>query len=141
MIRTLKETALAFINGLENTNAKEIAALFTESGEIYLPYNNKLFEDAIVGRKSIEQFYAQVFENFTQMSFDIIEIEESGNTGFLFLHFKGRISIGEGEYYCNNYYSTFRIEPDGLIKEYVEVFDPILAARQLDLMDKIIAKE
>ncbi len=140
-MRTIRETALALIKGLENTNAKEIADLFIESGEIYLPYSNGLFEDALVGRKSIEQFYAQVFSNFTQMSFEIIQVEENVSTGFVFLHFKGKISIGGGKYYSNNYYSTFRIQPDGLIKEYVEVFDPVLAARELGLMDKITGKE
>ncbi len=133
----LTDTALAFIKGLEHTNAKEIANLFEESAEIYLPYSNGLFVDALVGKKSIEQFYVGVFTNFTQMSFDIIEVEENQETGFVFMHFKGKILIGEGKYYGNNYYSTFRIQPNGLIKKYVEIFDPVLAARELGMMDKI----
>ena len=131
------DTALALIKGLEHTDAKEIADLFVESGEIYLPYSNGLFEDAFVGKKAIEQFYAGVFANFTQMSFEILELEENTETGFVFMHFKGKILIGESKYYANNYYSTFRIRPNGLIEKYVEIFDPVLAARELNLMDKI----
>ncbi len=137
IMNKLTDTALAFIKGLEHTNAKEITDLFVENGEIYLPYSNGLFVDALVGKKAIEEFYVGVFANFTQMSFDIIEIEANPETGFVFMNFTGKILIGEGKYYGNNYYSTFRIQPDGLIEKYVEVFDPVLAARELNLMDKI----
>ncbi len=133
----IKDTALAFIKGLEHTNAKEIAALFVENAKIFLPYSNGLFVDSLDGTKAIEEFYVGVFNNFTEMSFEILEVEENTETGFVFMHFTGKILIGEGKYYGNNYYSTFRIQPDSKIKEYVEIFDPVLAARELDLMDKI----
>ena len=40
-------------------------------------------------------------------------------------------------FYENNYYSTFTFDEEGKITEYVEIFNPIVAARGFGLLDNI----
>jgi len=51
--------------------------------------------------------------------------------------YQGKIQLKAGGTYENDYYSTFRFNEDVLIEEYVEIFNPIVAARGFGLMDQI----
>ncbi|GJM61859.1 alpha/beta hydrolase [Persicobacter diffluens] len=52
--------------------------------------------------------------------------------------FEGRIKLkGDAGWYKNDYYATFKFNEAGLIEEYVEIFNPIVAAQGFGLIDQI----
>jgi ketosteroid isomerase-like protein len=55
-----------------------------------------------------------------------------------FVKYKGKIKLkNDAGWYENDYYSTFKFNEEGKITEYVEIFNPIVAARGFGLIDKI----
>jgi len=76
--------------------------------------------------------------NFDGMDFSIEEIYAMEEPKIVFVKYKGRIKLkNDAGYYENDYYSTFKFNESGLITEYVEIFNPIVAARAFGLIDKI----
>ena len=56
----------------------------------------------------------------------------------VFVKYTGNIQLKNGAgVYSNQYYSTFKFNDEGKIEEYVEIFNPIVAARGFGLLDKI----
>jgi ketosteroid isomerase-like protein len=72
------------------------------------------------------------------MSFDIEEIYAMEDPTIVFVKFKGDIVLkNNAGVYSNDYYATFRFNEEGKITEYVEIFNPIVAARGFGLIDQI----
>ena len=133
-----KNTVKAFFKALENENAAEIAALVAEDGKHINPYASGLFPEGATGRQEIENYWKPVFPNFDGMRFPIEEIYAMENPDIVFVKFTGSIKLkNNAGFYKNDYYATFKFNPQGFIKEYVEIFNPIVAARGFGLLDKI----
>lgn len=133
-----KETVRAFFKAIENENAREIANLFAENGKQVNPYHSDLFPKGAEGKNAIEAYWKPVFPNFDGMTFPIEEIYALEDPNMVYVKYTGNIKLKNNTgVYANNYYSIFRFNEEGKILEYVEIFNPIVAARGFGLIDKI----
>ena len=72
------------------------------------------------------------------MEFMIEELLGTEDPKTVFVKYQGKIKLKNGAgYYTNQYYSTFKFDDAGKIVEYVEIFNPIVAAQAFGLMDSI----
>ncbi|OSY88586.1 hypothetical protein WH52_05865 [Tenacibaculum holothuriorum] len=133
-----KETVRAFFNALTAENAETVANLFAEDAKHINPYNSGIFPTGANGKEGIKNYWEPVFPNFDGMTFDIEEIYAMEDPNMVFVKYKGDIKLkNNAGVYSNDYYSTFKFNTDGEITEYVEIFNPIVAARGFGLLDKI----
>lgn len=133
-----KNTVKAFFKALEVEDANAVASLFAEDGKHINPYHSGLFPTGAEGRKGIIEYWAPVFPNFDGMTFDLHELYAMEDPNIVFVKYTGNIKLkNDSGVYSNNYYSTFKFNDAGEIVEYVEIFNPIIAARGFGLLDKI----
>lgn len=133
-----KETVKAFFTALENENVDQIVALFADSAKHINPYASGLFPEGASGKEEIRDYWTPVFHNFDGMEFTIEELYAMEDPTIVFVKYTGRIKLKNGAgYYENNYYSTFKFDSEGLITEYVEIFNPIVAARGFGMLNQI----
>lgn len=133
-----KETVRAFFQSLENENVEQLISLFDEEARHINPYASGLFPEGANGKEEIRNYWTPVFPNFDGMEFPIEEIYAMEDPSMVYVKYRGRIKLqNDAGYYENDYYSTFRFNNDGLITEYVEIFNPIVAARGFGLLNKI----
>ncbi len=133
-----KTTVRAFFDALTSENAETIADLFANDGSHINPYHSGLFPTGAMGKEAIKKYWEPVFPNFEGMTFPIDEIYAMEDPNMVFVKYTGNIRLknGAGTYH-NNYYSTFKFDERGKIKEYAEIFNPIVAARGFGLLDNI----
>ncbi|KIC38587.1 hypothetical protein RA27_19360 [Ruegeria sp. ANG-R] len=137
---TNKDKVHAFFAALETEDAKAIAALFAEGGKHINPYNCGVFPTGAEGREAIEAYWAPTFPNFDGMTFPIHEMLDMEGNG-VFVRFTGKIKLKEDAgWYENDYYATFKFNDAGEIIEYVEIFNPVTAAKGFGLLDQLAAK-
>lgn len=133
-----RESVRAFFKALEDENVDQIVAFFSDQAKHINPYASGLFPDGASGKDGIRNYWTPVFPNFDGMKFQIEEIYAMENPNMVFVKYTGKIKLkNNAGFYENNYYSTFKFNSDGRIIEYVEIFNPILAARGFGLIDKI----
>ncbi|MDC1105210.1 nuclear transport factor 2 family protein [Prolixibacteraceae bacterium] len=133
-----KANTLAFFKALEAESVDQVVALFAENGKQVNPYNAGIFPTGAEGKEGIRQYWTPVFPNFDGMTFHIEEIYAMEDPTIVFLKYKGDIKLkNNAGVYSNNYYSTFKFNEAGKITEYVEIFDPIVAAKGFGLLDRI----
>ena len=133
-----KQSVRSFFQALEQKNADQVASLFNEDARHINPYASGLFPEGAIGKKGIRDYWAPVFPNFGRLEFNIEELYAMEDPNIVFAKYTGRLQLKNGNgFYENNYYSTFKFDEEGLISEYVEIFNPIVAARGFGLMDKI----
>ena len=133
-----KATVRQFFKALENENVDNLVNLFAEDGKHINPYHSDLFPAGANGKEAIRNYWTPVFPNFDGMEFPIEELYAMEDPNMVYVKFKGVIKLkNDAGYYKNDYYSTFKFNENGLITEYVEIFNPIVAARGFGLIDKI----
>lgn len=133
-----KANVKAFFKALENENANGVANLFTEDAKHINPYHSDIFPKGANGKEAIKNYWEPVFPNFDGMTFPIEEIYAMEDPNIVFVKYTGNIKLkNNAGVYSNNYYSTFKFNNEGKIIEYVEIFNPITAARGFGLLDKI----
>lgn len=133
-----KASVKAFFKALENENATEVANLFAENAIHSNPYHSDIFPKGAKGKDAIENYWKPVFPNFDGMTFPIDEIYAMEDPNIVFVKYTGNIKLkNNAAIYSNNYYSTFKFNSEGKITEYVEIFNPITAARGFGLLNKI----
>ncbi|MEM9340944.1 MAG: nuclear transport factor 2 family protein [Bacteroidota bacterium] len=133
-----KASVRAFFEALESENVEQLVALFAENARQINPYASGLFPEGANGKDAIRDYWTPVFPNFDGMQFPIEEIYLMEDPNIVFVKYKGVIKLKNGAgLYENDYYSTFKFDEKGLITEYVEIFNPIVAARGFGLTDKI----
>lgn len=133
-----KALVRAFFKALENENANEVAELFAENAKHINPYHSGIFPEGAEGKEAIRDYWSPVFPNFDGMTFPIDEIYAMEDPNIVFVKYEGNIKLkNDAGTYNNDYYSTFKFNDDGKITEYVEIFNPIVAARGFGLLDKI----
>lgn len=133
-----KETVKAFFAALTAENAETVAGLFAEDAEHINPYHSDVFPTGASGKEGIKKYWEPVFPNFDGMTFAIEELYAMEDPTMVYVKYTGEIKLKEGAgVYRNDYYSTFKFNKAGEIVEYVEIFNPIVAARGFGLLDKI----
>ena len=133
-----KASVRTFFKMLEDENISALIDLFAEDGEQINPYNGGVFPAGAKGRVALLNYWAPVPGNFAGMQFPIKELLSTEDPNIIFVRYEGRLKLKDGAgTYENTYYSTFRFDQKGKITEYVEVFDPILAARSFGLIDQL----
>ena len=135
---TNKASVRAFFTALENEDVNALVALFAENAQHINPYASGLFPEGASGRDGIRAYWTPVFPNFDGMAFPIEELYAMENPNIVYVKYRGRIALkNNAGHYENDYYSTFKFNEAGLITEYVEIFNPIVAARGFGLLDQI----
>ena len=133
-----KASVKAFFSALEDENVEAIVNLFAEDAKHINPYHSGLFPEGASGKTGIRNYWTPVFPNFDGMTFPIEEIYAMEDPNIVFVKYKGNIKLKDSAgVYSNNYYSTFKFDENGKITEYVEIFNPIVAARGFGLINKI----
>ena len=133
-----KNTVKTFFTALTAEDANAVAELFAENAEHINPYHSGLFPTGAKGKTAIQNYWVPVFPNFDGMVFQIEALYAMEDPNIVFVKYKGDIKLkNNAGVYSNDYYSTFKFDDDGKIIEYVEIFNPIVAARGFGLLDKI----
>ncbi|MCH4886901.1 nuclear transport factor 2 family protein [Acidaminobacter sp. JC074] len=132
-----KRLVREFFMNLEEGSAEGVANLFAEDGLHINPYASGLFPEGVKGRDAIKKYWEGPIENFDGMTFPIDEIYAMEDEKIVFVKFTGNINLKDGGVYSNDYYSTFKFDDNHEIIEYVEIFNPIVAARGFGLIDQI----
>mgnify|MGYP003835464305 CR=1 FL=1 len=133
-----KELVRKFFTCLEEGNAKGVADLFAKNGIHKNPYASGIFPEGAQGNEAIEDYWKGPIENFDGMTFIIEEIYAMEDPTFVFVKFKGNVTLKDNAgIYANDYYATFRFNDSNEIVEYVEIFNPIVAAKGFGLLDQI----
>ncbi|MBC6999822.1 nuclear transport factor 2 family protein [Cytophaga sp. FL35] len=127
-----------FFRYLEEENVDNLAELFAEDGIHINPYHSNIFPKGAQGRSGIKAYWSPVFPSFEGMSFHIEEMYSMDNQSMVYVKYRGDIQLKNGAgIYSNEYYSTFKFNKTGEIIEYVELFNPIVAAKGFGLLEKI----
>ncbi|OJJ23985.1 hypothetical protein BKI52_04715 [marine bacterium AO1-C] len=133
-----KATVRKFFELLEQENIAAFVDLFAENGQQINPYASGLFPEGAKGKAALKAYWEPVPGNFAGMKFPIHEIYATEDPNIVFVKYSGKIKLkNDAGTYENEYYSTFKFDSEGKITEYVEIFNPIVAARGFGLLDKI----
>ncbi len=133
-----KETVKQFFQLLEKEDITSFIDLFAENGKQVNPYASGLFPEGANGKDELTAYWSPVPGNFDGMAFPIYELHAMEDPTIVFVRYTGKIKLkNDLGYYENNYYSIFRFNDDGKITEYVEIFNPIVAARGFGMLDQI----
>ena len=135
-----KERVRRFFQLLEEENIPAFINLFAEDGKQVNPYASGLFPAGAEGREALSAYWTPVPGHFDSMKFPIHEIYAMEDPSCVFVSYSGKIKLKDNTgYYENEYYSLFRFDDKGKIKEYIEIFNPIVAARGFGLLNQITA--
>ncbi|MEM1181416.1 MAG: nuclear transport factor 2 family protein [Acidobacteriota bacterium] len=138
--RRNKDTVRHFFRLLEAEDISGFVQLFAEEGRQINPYASGLFPDGATGRKALMEYWRGVPDLFDGMRFPIDELHCLEAPDRVFARYRGELTLkGGAGLYANDYYSTFRFNDAGQILEYVEIFNPIVAAKSFGLMDQLMA--
>lgn len=124
----------AFLTTLELMDIDAWSRLWAEDADHHYPYGTEMFPGHIKGRAEIHRAWQETPEMFLSMSFALRETWVDGDT--VIARFDGECVRRDTRLpYRNNYLAIFRFDEDGLIREYWEYFDPIVAATAFGLAD------
>jgi ketosteroid isomerase-like protein len=123
---------------LEQRRFKELSELFAENGKWIHPYNSGLFPAEIIGRKEIVNALQKSASNFNEIHFPIDEIMPFEDPNKIAVKLTGKLFLKNGSgTYENDYFVIFSFDEKGKIEEWIEYYNPIIAAKAFGLMDKI----
>lgn len=133
-----KETVKVFFSLLEQENIPDFIDLFAENGKQVNPYASGLFPEGAEGKEALKNYWMPVPSLFDGMKFPIDQLLATEDPSTVFVKYRGKIKLkNDAGFYENSYYSTFTFNDEGKIIEYVEIFNPIVAARGFGLLDQI----
>ena len=133
-----KQQVRRFFQLLEAEKIDELIELFADNGQQINPYASGLFPTGAQGKAALKAYWEPVPGLFDGMEFPIEVLLATENPNIIFVKYQGKIKLKDSDqYYQNDYYSTFQFDAEGKITEYVEIFNPIVAARGFGLLDKI----
>lgn len=133
-----KVSVKAFFKALEAENVDDLVHLFADDAKHINPYHSGLFPEGARGKEGIRNYWEPVFPNFDGMAFPIEAIYAMEDPNMVYVKFTGNIKLKHNAgVYSNDYYATFKFNEAGKIIEYVEIFNPITAARGFGLLDKM----
>ena len=133
-----KNNTLGFLGALEDMNVDAVVNLFAEDGVHVNPYSSGIFPEGTKGHEGIRTYWESAFANFEKMEFPVDEMYAMEDPSITFIKFKGKVKLkNDTGWYNNNYYAIFKFNEKGKITEYIEIFNPIAAAKGFGLLDKI----
>lgn len=133
-----KQQVLNFLKALEEEHIDNLVNLFADDAQHINPYHSDIFPKGASGKDGIRAYWIPVFSNFEGMQFPVETIYAMEDPNIIYVKFKGIIKLkNDAGYYKNDYYATFTFNEKGLITEYVEIFNPITAAKSFGLIDNI----
>lgn len=133
-----KDTVKTFFSLLEQENIPAFINLFAENGKQINPYASGLFPDGAEGKEALLNYWSPVPANFDGMKFPIEQLLATENPNVIYVKYTGKIQLKNGAgVYENQYYSTFTFDAEGKILEYVEIFNPVVAAKGFGLLDQL----
>jgi len=132
------ETVRNFINLFEQKKFLEVSELFATNGKLINPYHSGLFPSKIVGKKNIYDNWKNIAENFDRLKFPIEEIMPFEDSSKVAVKLSGKLILKNNSgTYENDYLFLFYFDENGKIQELHEYFNPVIAAKELGLMDKL----
>lgn len=131
------QASLNLLRFLEQRKLKDFSELFAENGKWVHPYNSGLFPAEVKGRKEIYEGIKNTAANFTEIQFPVEEVLPFADPNKVAVKHTGRLVWKDGGIYENDYLAILSFDENGKIVEWVEYYNPILAARAFGLMDKI----
>lgn len=133
-----KELVRTFFKLLEEENIPAFINLFAENGKQINPYASRLFPSGAEGKEELTKYWEPLPDNFDGMEFPIQEIYAMEDPNMVYVKYKGKIQLkNNAGLYENQYYSTFTFDENGKILKYVEIFNPITAAKGFGMLDQI----
>jgi ketosteroid isomerase-like protein len=127
-----------FFELLEAEDIPAFVTLFADDGVQINPYHGGVFPTGAAGKEALLEYWTPVPGNFDGMRFPIEELHATEDSNVIFVRYRGEIELKDGAgRYSNQYYSTFRFNEAGEITEYVEIFDPVVAARGFGLLNQL----
>ena len=133
------KTIYSLIEFLEQRKIKEYSKLFAQNGKQVNPYHSGLFPKEIVGQMEIYKFTKRnISENFSKIRFQIEEVMPFKDPNKIAVKFYGKFKLKQSSgFYENDYLGLFYFDDDGKILEFIEYWNPIIAAKAFGLMDKL----
>jgi len=123
---------------LEQRKFKEFSELFAENGKWIHPYHSGLFPAEILGQKEITKWIKKTAANFDNIQFPIDEIMPFFDSNKVAVKNKGKLKLKNSDnFYENDYLAIFSFNEHGKIAEWIEYYNPIIAAKAFGLMDKL----
>lgn len=119
------ETVATFLRLLEERNIDDWMELWADDGAQYYPFGTEMFPRHLVGKAAIYDRWKGMPSMFDSLSFPIRETWEVGDT--VLARFDSACVFTGGRKYLNTYLGIFKFDADGLVREYWEYFDPIVA--------------
>lgn len=133
-----KQAVRDFLHALETKNSDQLVELFAENGKHFNPYHSNIFPEGAIGKDAIRTYWSPVFSGFGGMQFPIQELYAMEDCPMVYVKFKGIIQRKDSsDDYKNDYFATFKFDETGKITEYIEIFNPITAAKGFNLLDNI----
>jgi ketosteroid isomerase-like protein len=132
------ETTRNVFKFLEQRRFKEFSELFAENGKWIHPYHSGLFPEETVGKSKILKGILKAAANFKEIHFPIDEILPFEDPKKIAVKLNGKLFLKNGSgTYENNYLAIFSFDEKGKISEWVEYYNPVIAAKAFGLMDKL----
>ena len=123
---------------LEQRKFKEFSELFAENGKWIHPYHSELFPAEIEGQKEITNWIKKTAANFDDIHFPIDEMMPFLDPNKVAVKNKGKLKLKNSDnYYENDYLAIFSYDDQGKIVEWIEYYNPVIAAKAFGLMDKL----
>ena len=132
------ETVRNFVRFLEQRRFDKFTDLFAEDAKWVHPFSSGLFPAEAVGRNEIQNAIQETASNFDTIHFPIEEILPLEDPSRIIMKHSGKLRISNGKgMYENDYLAIFSFDEKGRISEWIEYYNPIIAAKAFGLMDKI----
>ena len=132
------ENIHSFFDFFNQMKLQEVSEFFVKDGKVFLPYHVGLFPSETIGKKNIYESWNGFAVNFDEIKFLIKEIMPFEDPNKVAVKLTGKLKYKtKAGYYENNYFFIFSFDENGKILELLEYFNPVLAARAFDMMDKI----
>jgi ketosteroid isomerase-like protein len=123
---------------LEQRRLEEFSELFAENGKWIHPFHSGMFPAEAVGKNEIYKSIKAAADNFDDIKFPIEEIWPFEDPNRIALKHTGKLHLKNGNgTYENDYLGLFTFDNDGKIMEWIEYYNPVIAAKAFGLMDKI----
>jgi ketosteroid isomerase-like protein len=132
------ETTRHAIQLFEQFRFGEFSKLFVEDGKWIQPFHSGLFLAETEGRIEIQKSFEGIAVNFDSIQLPIEEILPFEDPSKIAVKHTGHLVMKNGRgVYANDYLSIISFDEHGKILEWIEYYNPIIAARAFGMMDKI----
>lgn len=129
-----------FFRLLELQDIANFLKLFAEEAIQINPYASGIFPEKAVGKQGLKDYWEGVAPNFDTIRMLIEELYAMEDPNIVFAKLSGKVLLKNQVEYNNTYYTIFKFNSEGLIKEYREIYNPMVGIRSFGLTDKIYSE-